>query len=444
MRFHSSRDPIASRRRRQTVAGLSLMLAGVSPLTGAEARSLSRLLPSDPCRVFGPLVFPQPGAHFSCPQFQRLDGTVARVLAMSVGRSLPVTAASAGFVYRFDPETAAFERETAIPGQLFLETTDPVGKGRWNVDLNYQRVHFDEFEGQDLDRLHDTHPPIALTVKSNLFAPQRIPLTIPLFGVDLDTHQWTASTTYGVTDDLDLNLTLPLVYSTLDVSARFGLPALPVGPSTPPCTTATCDLGDSKVGLGDIFLRGKLRLLARAWGQAAAGLVMRIPTGDPNNFEGTGDLEIAPMFYAESARFQVGDLISLKSYFNGGLDLDAEDVGRSEGRWGIGLDVEIAQRATVGVAFLARHAFERLGRAGVFDVPRCARVDGFTCTRLTPRPSPLFGFENERPDFYDLSTGIRINVWGDTVIAFANARVALNDDGVRASVIPLVGLEATF
>jgi hypothetical protein len=44
-----------------------------------------------------------------------------------------------------------------------------------------------------------------------------------------------------------------------------------------------------------------------------------------------------------------------------------------------------------------------------------------------------------RPDFYDLSIGGI--VWRDTVIAFANVLVPLNDDGRRD---PAVGLEAAF
>jgi hypothetical protein len=52
--------------------------------------------------------------------------------------------------------------------------------------------------------------------------------------------------------------------------------------------------------------------------------------------------------------------------------------------------------------------------------------------------------EDERADIFDLSVGGRLNVWRDTVFGFANAIVALNDDGVRSDVIPTVGLEATF
>ena len=57
---------------------------------------------------------------------------------------------------------------------------------------------------------------------------------------------------------------------------------------------------------------------------------------------------------------------------------------------------------------------------------------------------PLFGLHGDRPDLYDVSIGARVNLWRDLLIGFANVILPLNRDGIRADVIPLVGLEATF
>ncbi|TMB49211.1 MAG: hypothetical protein E6J60_13345 [Deltaproteobacteria bacterium] len=92
-----------------------------------------------------------------------------------------------------------------------------------------------------------------------------------------------------------------------------------------------------------------------------------------------------------------------------------------------------SSRAAWGIAFLARHPFERIGKPGFLDVPRA-----------NGPPSPLFGLQLDRPNFYDLSIGGRVALWRDTLVAFANVIVPLNADGLRASAIPLAGLEATF
>src|SRR5439155_26600450 len=60
---------------------------------------------------------------------------VGRALGESIGRALPVVSASPGVVYTFDPETGAFERETTVLGQLFLERPEPVGRRKWNLSL---------------------------------------------------------------------------------------------------------------------------------------------------------------------------------------------------------------------------------------------------------------------------------------------------------------------
>jgi hypothetical protein len=342
--------------------------------------------------------------------------TVGDALATSIGRALPVTSASAGIVFRFDPTTGVFERETSILGQLFLERAEPVGRGRWNLTFNYQRFGIDTIEGEDIDALSDTNRAIVDPSTGN-------PVTFPLFGIDLDTDVFTASATYGITNDLDVNLTVPVVYS--DFQLRV------VQRSTG--GTMSADVGSSKLGVGDIFLRGKYRFLRRDWLQAAGGLVLRVPSGNEENFQGTGDLELAPMLYVSTRTWQLAPAVRLQSYLNGGVNLDAEDVDRSEARWGVGLDVGFAERLTAAVAVLGRHPFQRIAPAGFFDV---ARVDGTT--------QPLFGLQGERPDLYDLSVGGRVNLWRDTLIGFANVILPLNDDGVRADFIPLVGLEATF
>jgi len=349
-----------------------------------------------------------------------LTQKIGEALGQSVARSLPVTSASAGIVYTFDPTTGAFERETSMLGQLFLERADPVGRKRLNFSLSYQRVEIDTFEGQDIHHLSDKRFPIVDPVTGDA-------VRIPLFGIDLETHQITAGVTYGLSDDVDVNLTVPVVYS--EFRLRIVQQPAPAGPF---------ETASSKLGVGDIFLRGKYRFLARSWVEAAGGLVLRVPAGSDENFQGTGAVELAPMLYASTRSLEVGHRVHLQGYFNGGIDLDADDVGSSEGRYGLGLDCGVLERFTAAVAFLARHPFRRIARPGFFDFQRFdrARNPGMTL--------PIFGLRGERPDLYDLSVGGRVNLWRDVVIGFANVIVPLNDDGVRADVIPLVGIEATF
>jgi hypothetical protein len=353
---------------------------------------------------------------------------------------LPLVAASAGFVYRYDPESDTFERETALPGQLYLETAEPVGRGRWNVGVSYQHVRFDTLDGHDLGSLSDVGTPIRLhvTTRAGRFD---LPLTIPLLDLALDTHQVTTSVTYGATDDLDVNVTIPVLSSEFETHARADLRGFP-SELSPPCVGRTCSQSASHVGIGDVFLRAKYRVARQPWGQVAAGLVLRLPAGSEDDLQGAGATEVAPMLYLMSRDWPLTPSVTVTGYLNAGMTLDATDVSRSEGRWGTGLDVDLAGRATFGLALSGRHLLERVGPAGAFDVPRCGPSKGAACPK--DGRSALFGIQNERPDFIDLSSGIRVNVWRDVLIAFAGVVVAVNDDGLRADLVPLVGMEGSF
>lgn len=350
-------------------------------------------------------------------------------VAESFVRSFPVIAASAGVTYRFDPVTGAFEREAAMVGQLFLERAEPIGRGHWNLGVSYQRVALDSIEGHDADALHDFTPIALVNDNSEVVGLA----TFDRLSITAVTHVTTFSFTYGVTDAADVNLTVPVIVSDLKTEATISALNL----VTEEFLHDTVHESETSAGVGDVILRGRYRFLDLEPVKVAAGLVVRFPSGDVESLRGTGTYEIAPMLYLSSRAWRPVGWARLAGYLNGGVDLVADDVDASEGRWGVGLDCGVTDGATIGLAVLGRHPFQRLAPPGFFDV-----------VRVLPGPSlgtaPLFGIEGERPDYYDFSVGGRVNVWRDTVIAFANAVIPLNDAGIRTDVIPLVGAEVAF
>jgi len=343
-------------------------------------------------------------------------------LAESIGSTLPVISASPGIVYRFNIEMGVPQRETEIGGQLFLERPETVGEHRWNLSLNYQRVKLETLNGDDIGQLRDLIP---IRMGRTKFT-----FTIPRFGIDLDTHEFTGSATFGVTDDLDLNITIPVLYSDFGLVEKFQLSGNPK-----PIGFA---VRSNALGVGDVFLRGKYRFLDADWTRLALGALLRVPSGNEQNFQGTGAVELAPMLYASSRPIHVSRLIYLEPYLNAGFNVNADDIDRSEPRWGVGLDCGITERLTAAVAVLGRHPLRSVGRPGLLDVRRLDRATGRTFL------APLLGIRDRRPDFYDVSIGGRVNFWRDTLVGFVNAIVPLNADGFRAEVIPLAGVEASF
>jgi hypothetical protein len=348
---------------------------------------------------------------------------LAEALTTSIVRALPTISASPGFTYRFDPDTGAFVRETSVLGQTLLERADPLGRHRWNVGVSYQHVPIDTVDGEDIGRLRDARFPI--------FGGLRL----PFFGLDIETHQLTGSASYGITDDLEVNLTVPVLQTRFAIAQRISL----IDPqSFAEIASLTRAASATKVGVGDLIVRSKLRVLRRDRGQLAAGLLLRIPTGNEDNFQGTGTVELAPALYASSAALPLGPWARLVGYANGSVNIDTADPGSSEIRWGVGGDCGFGEWATIAVAVLGRHPLRRLAPPGFFDT-----------LRTNPRTGravilPLFGLETGRSDFYDLSVGGRVNLWRDTLIGLAAVLIPLNRDGFRSDFVPMVGLEATF
>jgi hypothetical protein len=342
---------------------------------------------------------------------------LGRVFSRTVAKSLPIPSASSGITFEFDPKTSAFERSTELLGQLFVERARPIGRGKLNLSLTYQYVELQTYEGHDLDALSDPRPILDQGTGTTF--------TIPHMDVDLATHMMTPSLSYGVTDDLEVNLTVPVLYTDLNVEAQLRQ-----------LQSGTVQLGSSSehvLGVGDIVLRGKYRLLHGWLGDLAAGLVFRLPSGDVDRFQGTGLFEVGPRVYASTPAVALAPRIRVQGFVDGGLDLTPQNARRGEGRYNMGFDVMFASRATLGIAFLARWPFSRTLPSGAVLVPR---PDG-TYT-------PPFGIDPGHPSYYDLSIGGRVNLWRDTLFLMGNVIIPLNDDGVRPTITPLIGIEATF
>ena len=352
----------------------------------------------------------------------RLDTPVlrglGRALSSSVGKSLPIPAASSGITFTFDPRTSAFERDTEVLGQIFLERARPIGKGKLNFSVTYQYVETDLLDGHELSSLSDLDP-IRDPATGADFVIRRL-------DVELVTHMMTTSLTYGVTDDLETNVTVPLLHTSFDMTGRLFQLGGRVFPLQGGATS------DVQIDIGDVLVRGKYRFLRGRYGELAAGLVFRLPSGDEDDFQGTGLFEVSPHLYASTPTITLFPHVRVQGFLDAGVDFTPQDGSRGEGRFGAGVDVMLATRLTVSAAFLGREPFGRLVPPGFADVPR---ADGSR--------TPIFGIET-RPSYYDLSVGGRVNLWRDTVFGMANVVVPINRDGVRASVVPLVGIEVAF
>ena len=391
-----------------------LLAAGALP---AAARSLSDQLPDGAARVGI-----NAGSAFDA---------LAQALANTAARSLPTVSASAGFTYRYNEDLEVFERTSETLGPIFLERPDTLGRSKVNVSVSYQYVHFDSYDGQNIDSLEANDPIVTNVVSGGVVTGANA--TRLRYDLGLTSNVIGFSATYGVLDDLDVNLLVPLIQTSFDTGVQARLVATaPVGGAfTPASGFSSTKLSGDAFGVGDILLRAKYLFARSDTLRAAAGLQLRMPSGNEDDFQGTGDFEISPGVYLSTQMVP-----HVTPYVNAVIDLNTNDVSRSQARYGIGVDGDVLPRLGLSLAFLGRSEFSET--ASPSETSFLHLVNG------TPQERPLLGLNFGRKDYFDLSFGLRAVAWRE-VMVFVNGLYALNDEGLRNdTIIPLVGVEGTF
>jgi hypothetical protein len=358
---------------------------------------------------------------------------LAEAFANTAARSIPTVSASAGFTYAYNAELEVFERTSQTLGPIYLERPDTLGRGKFNVSMYYEYVKFDTYDGDDIDDLESPYPIVTNVVSGGTIIEARA--TRLAYDLALRNNVIGLSGTYGILDNLDVNLLVPLIQTSFDT----GVDALttriaPAGGAFAPCT-ADCfrssSLDGSAFGVGDILLRAKYLLARQDMFRAAAGLQLRLPSGDEDDFQGVGAFEISPAFYASTYLWNF-----LSPQANVAIDINTEEASQSQARYGIGVDADVLPRLGLSLAFLGRSEFDEI--ASPSETSFLHLVNG------VPQPQPLLGMDFGRKDYFDLSFGLRAVVWGE-IMVFVNGLYALNDEGLRNdTIIPLIGIEGTF
>ena len=184
-------------------------------------------------------------------------------------------------------------------------------------------------------------------------------------------------------------------------------------------------------------VKGTVVKLERA--RVALGLDVRTPTGDEQNFLGAGAVGVKP-FIAASYRARVSPHANLGFEWNGDSLLAGNVATGSSGKlpnqffYSGGVDVGITKRLTVAADLLG----QRL--SSTERIRQTAFVDSQGVTHPEISQIQLF---KDSANIDDFSIGAKVNPIGNLLIT-ANVLFKLNDPGLRAKVVPLVGISYTF
>jgi Putative MetA-pathway of phenol degradation len=394
-----------------------------------------RLAPPPPGVVFSHEAHFLPGATQELAPFFFNQTIVAQLARIPLGSS------SGGFTFQLDPAAGTFRRSTPTFGPSFAERAVTIGKKKLNFGFSFQRATYDGYEGKDLDgevKFHLTHQPIGNP--PFFFEGDIVEETLRL---DLSTNTTTLFGSYGLTDNLEIALAVPIVNVSMDAAVDAQVLRLATTPDTSihrfpdGSDRATFSDSGSASGIGDIVLRSKYVFYQVGGGGVAAGLDLRLPTGDEDNLLGAGAAEaILTLIGSQSVgRFA--------PHFNIGYGFSGEGEesvpASDEFIYTFGTEIEASPKVTVNADVLGR-VYRDIGRLAetdtVFHFMNAAGVSG---------SQTLSGFTVEEGNLNTLTAavGVKINL-GRTFLLSGNVLFPLRKSGIYDKATPVFGIDYVF
>jgi hypothetical protein len=424
---------------------------------------------------------------------------------------LPLGSPGSGLVYVYDPALKTFTASTEDLGPILTERANTTGKHKFRLGFSYQRFNFGTLDGNSIhnlpasfthvddiqpDSTGTANPPFSHSTSNCFIGTQPLqngPNNTSYCGfvrdridtvtdINLTLNQYTASATLGLTSRIDISLAIPIINVGMGLSSTATIhnasftddhlfKAAFCSPTTASCRTTTFSSSNSASGIGDLVLRAKGVIWSGERAAFAVGADLRFPTGDEQNFLGSGTYGFTPFaVFSYSAR--VSPHVNVGFEENGNSALAGDIIGPdttttpatpstikkghlpNQFLYSGGVDVVILEKRLAGTFDLIGQRVLNAERATVMDQPFLGDCD----TTVSP-PSPtntnyctspasnvsLSTLTRTRGSFNitNASLGAKVRV-SDKFVFFGNVLIKLDDGGLRAKFVPLVGASFSF
>ncbi len=398
-----------------------------------------------------PAGFPSHETHFigaDSPQFQavqQLNQQIANQLS-----TFPLASSAGGFTYTFDPALGVFSRATDSFGPIYAERADTIGRGRFNLGLNYSHYTFDHIKDLSLRsgglKLVFTH------IDVNGYHSDLQPwfegdvITATLF-VKVQTDITAFEMTYGLGDHFDVGMAVPIVHVELNAVTAATIDRLATANNAPGIHTflngtssETFQQSGTASGVGDVVLRAKYRLTPGAAPGLALAADVRLPTGDEGNLLGTGTTQVK-VYAVGSAH-----LGSISPHLNAGYTFSNHRSGQprlpDEISYSGGFDCALSPRFTFMVDGIGR-TFRDTQIVEVQDAAFVANTSPAGPPVLVSAVLPRLITHTGNLTTLLGSVGFKVNPVGNLLLT-VNGLFSLNKNGLRDDFTPLIGLDYSF
>lgn len=329
--------------------------------------------------------------------------------------TFPIGSSAGGFTWSFDPALGIPTRRSRSFGPMFAERPLTTGRHRLSVSFGYQRTRWRAMAGQHLaDGIYFAyHDEDGWFEYVSRFA--------------LTTEQTAITATFGLFEGTDIGVRVPYVRQHVSGSQLYTC-GFCSGITSTPVT------GNSE-GLGDVTIHGKVSLPARAL-DLAAGIALRLPTGDEQKLLGSGNTQVTAMLIGGGQTGPVAPHFNVGYTFAGpGIEVASSKDGIFDSEFRPSNELKYA----MGMEFVVRRA-----------ITIAADINGRTLLRgaqpvMYSSPGSSQGLTVER-DAVNLLLGAvsaKILLSGMWLVTAAVA-FPLNDNGVQPGITPVFGFERAF
>jgi len=388
------------------------------------------------------------GAHF-IPSANAQNGSLIGFLIDAIGTSVanvPIGATSGSETFMF--ENGVPVRTSTSAGPIFGERAQTMGKGRTLIGLGRSSFNFRSLRGVPMNdvQLAFTHENVNFDgcAAANggqdcalMGVPERENDVIDLnLNLDLSVDVTTLYATYGLFDNVDVSIVLPLVNTTL--RGKSAAQIVPFGGTTAahyfagtptsPVLQASRDVDGSAFGIGDVALRTKIMLRDGPGAMVAILADGRFATGDAEDLLGGGN------FSGRVLGVLSGSIGGVSPHANFGYLYRAGSTQNDAVLATGGFDSEIAHGITMAVDLVSElqvgHSNLTLPKPVVIQAPFRRTITPTTIPDIRDDiVSGSFGFKFTTPKFVSIVT---------------NALVPLNTGGLRSNLILTGAIEYNF
>jgi hypothetical protein len=253
--------------------------------------------------------------------------------------------------------------------------------------------------------------------------------------IDSKVNQYVGFMTYGILRNLDISIAVPFNRISLGVSTK----GIEYSTTTPAEASFTQTFAGSASGFGDVVLAGKGTIRKGDKYGVAAGMELRLPSGDEKNFLGSGAIGLKP-YLALERRGRIAPHLNLIYQWNSSSSLNTDANGKQQPLpqffgYTVGADVGLMKRVTFVADLVGQHFFNAAGITSASE--HSYRVNNMSKVFSTVQPI------NGDYEVDNLALGLKFNPWNNLLL-LGNATIKLNDSGLRATLVPLVGISYSY